>query len=130
MTINNSKARQEICNHIVSKYNKIEVTAGKCRFNYQCHRNSVSEAKKDNHKKLAMVVYIEDGYAIVHFINYNNKTFTDNTLGEWTSQIDYYFIKWIKSKDMWDVFTVFNAFRGELRKQLSWWVRLTSDYSG
>lgn len=130
MTTNNLKARQEICNYIVSKYNTIEVKAGKCRFNYQCHRNSVSEAKKHNHKKLAMVVYIEDGYPIIHFINYNNKTFIDNTLGEWTSQVDYYFIKWIKAKDMWDVFTVFNAFRGELRKQLSWWVKLTSDYSG
>lgn len=130
MTYNNYKAQKEICNHIISKYNKIEVKPGKCRFNYQCHRNSVHTAKKHNHKKLAMVVYIEDGYPIVHFINYNKKQFIDNTLGEWSSQVYFYFVKWIKSEDMWDIFTVFNAFRGELGKQLSWWTKITSDYRG
>ena len=130
MEYNNHKAHREILKHIVSKYNKIEVKAGKCKWNYQCHRNSVHFAKKNKHKKLAMVVYVEDGYPIVHFVNYNKKQFVDNTLGEWTPQFDYYFIKWIKKEDYFDIFTVFNAFKAELGKTLNWWTRCTSNWRG
>lgn len=130
MTYNDNRARKEICNYIISKYNKIEVRVGKCRYNFRCHNNAVHEAKRKNHKKLAMVVYIDDGYPIVHFINYHKKQFVDNTLGEWTTQYDYYFIKWVKDDEMWDIFDVFYAIKEELGKQLSWWTRLTSEYRG
>lgn len=130
MTYNNDSARQEICNHIISKYEKIKVKGGKCRFNYRCHNNAVHEAKKHKHKKLAMCVYMDGSYPIIHFVNYHKGKFTDNTLGEWTSQYDYYFIKWIKDDDMWNICTIFEAYREELGKTLSWWVRLTSDYRG
>jgi hypothetical protein len=130
MTRNNDKARQEICNHIIAKYEKIEVKAGKLLFNFRCHNNSVHFAKRKGDKKLAMVVYISEGYPIVHFINYRKGVFIDNTLGEWTNRYDYYFVKWIKSEDMWNVFTIFDAFKEELGKTLSWWVRRTSDWRG
>lgn len=130
MEFNNLKARNEICNYIVSKYNKIEVIPGKLLFNFRCHNNAVHIAKKKKHKKLAMCVYITEGYPIVHFINYNNKKFKDNTLGIWTTQYDYYFIKWIGEDEMWDIFTFFDALKSELGNNLSWWTRLTSDYRG
>jgi len=130
ITYNNDIARKEIKTYILANYNKIEVKAGKCRYNFRCHNNSVHEAKRHKHKKIALVVYVDGDYPIVHFVNYNKKRFTDNTLGEFATQVDYYFIKWIKDEDMWDIFTIFDAIRQELGKQLSWWVRLSSDYRG
>lgn len=130
MTYNNWKARQEIKNYIVSKYSKIEVKPGKCLWNYQCHRNSVNFAKKRHQKKIAMCVYIDGSYPIVHFLNYHKGVFTDNTLGQWTTQYEYYFVKWIYREDYFDIFTVFDAFREELGKKLNWWTRFTSDYRG
>lgn len=131
MKINNLEAQQVIYDHIISKYNSIKVKAGKCRFNYKCQMNAVHEAKKHKHGKIAMCVCMDDGvYPIIHFINYSKGKFIDNTLGEWSSQHKYYFIRWIGDEDMWDVDIIFTAFRRELRNNLSWWLRLTSDYTG
>ena len=130
MTYNNFKARNEICNHVIAKYNKINVSPGKLLYNFQCHRNSVHIAKKRNHKKLAMCVYIDEGYPIIHFVNYRKKVYIDNTLGMWTTQNDYYFIKWVREDEMWNIFDTFEAFRIELGNALNWWTRLTSDYRG
>lgn len=130
MEYNNFKARNEICNHIVAKYSKIEVRPGKILFNFRCHNNAVHVAKKKNHKKLAMCVYITDGYPIIHFVNYKKGIYTDNTLGMWTTQYDYYFIRWIGDGEMWNIFDIFEAFRSELGNTLNWWTKLTSDYRG
>lgn len=128
MTYNNYKAQQEIYNYVTSKYNTVKVKAGKCRYNYRCHMNSVHEAKRHKHKKLAMCVYIDGGYPIIHFVNYSKGEFVDNTLGEWAKLYDYYFIRWIRQDEMWNINDIFTSFRKELRKNLSWWVRITSDY--
>lgn len=128
MNYNNYKAQQEIANYTIANYKKIKVKAGKCRYNFRCQYNSVHEAKKNKHKKLAMCIYLDDGYPIVHFINYNKGKFIDNTLGEWSSRVDFYFVRWITDEEMWQIDTIFTAFRKELRKTLSWWVRLTSDF--
>ena len=129
MKINNLEGKQVIYDHIISKYNSIEVEAGECRYNFRCQMNAVHEAKKHKHRKIAMCIYMDDGiYPIIHFINYDKGVFTDNTLGEWSSRNKYYFIRWIKDEDMWDVNIIFTAFRKELRNQLNWWLRLTSDF--
>lgn len=128
MTLNNHKAEKEIYNHIISKYNTIKVESGKCRYNYRCQMNSVHEAKKNKHKKLAMCVCEQNGGIFIHFINYHKGKFIDNTLGQWSKQQNYYFIKWIKDEDMWGINHIFTSFREELRNNLSWWVKLTSDF--
>lgn len=128
MKYNNYKAQQEIAHYTIANYKKIKVKAGKCRYNFRCQYNSVHEAKKNKHKKLAMCIYLDDGYPIIHFINYYKGKFIDNTLGEWSSRVDFYFVRWITDEEMWQIDTIFTAFRKELRKTLSWWVRLTSDF--
>ncbi len=129
MTINNHKAEKEIYNHTISKYSKIIVKSGKCRYNYRCQLNAVSDAKKYKHKKLAMCMCIDNGSCFIHFVNYKKGVYTDNTLGAWSCQYDYYFIKWIKDEDMWDIDHIFTCFRRELRNNLSWWIKLTSDFT-
>lgn len=130
MQINNNKAIKEIVNYTIATYKKIKVNPGKCRYNYMCHSNAVHEAKKKKHKKIAMVIYIDEGYPIIHFINFKNKKFKDNTLGQWTKNNEYYFVRWIKNDEMWEVHTIFRAFKKEIRKKLNWWTKLTSDYNG
>lgn len=121
----NNIARKQTVDYIISTFNKISVQSGECRYNFRCQYNSVHEAKKNKHSKIAMCVYIEYGYPIIHFINYNKEKFIDNTLGQWSSRLDFYFIKWIEDEDMWNVDDIFSAFRNELKNRLSWWIRLT-----
>lgn len=128
MGMSNERAKKEIRNYILATYNTIKVKSGKCRYNFYCHANAVHEASKHKHKKIAMCFYIDEGCPIVHFINYHNGKFVDNTLGEWSQLHTYYFVKWIDEDDFYNVFNIFKAFRQEVRKKLSWWVKLTSDY--
>lgn len=127
MDLNNHKAQKEMRDHVLATYKTIKVKSGKCRYNFRCQMNAVHEASKHKHKKIAMCVYIDDGHPIIHFINYDGKKFIDNTLGEWSSFNKYYFVKWIDENDFYNVNTIFTAFRRELQKKLSWWIRVTSD---
>jgi hypothetical protein len=128
MTLNNYEAQREIRNKIVAEHNLIEVKPGKCRYNFKCQMNAVHEADKKGDKKIAMCVYLDNGYPIIHFINYRKGKFVDNTLGQWSTLQKYYFIKWIHEDEFWNVDNIFGSYRKELRKSLSWWVRLTSDF--
>jgi hypothetical protein len=130
MELNDRKAIKILYQNIISKYNTIEVNPGKCRYNFRCQYNAVHEAKKHNHKKIAMCVYMDDGQPIIHFINYNKGKFVDNTLGQWSKCYNYYFIKWIDKEDLWDVHAFFSAFRKDLGRALPWWIRITSEYRG
>ena len=128
MTYNNYEARREIKNKIVAEHKKIKVKPGKCRYNFKCQMNAVHEALKKGDKKIAMTVYFDGSYPIIHFVNYRKGKFVDNTLGQWSSQNDYYFIRWIIEEEFWEVNDIFTAYRKEIKKSISWWVRLTSNY--
>lgn len=128
MEYNNYKARLEIINKVTSEHELIEVHAGKCRYNYKCQMNAVHEALKKGDKKIAMTVYIDGKYPIIHFINYRKDKFVDNTLGEWSARKKYYFVKWITQEEFWEVDGIFGAYREVLRNSLSLWVKLTSNY--
>lgn len=126
----NIKAREEIIDYIKGNFSSIEVRPGKCRYNFRCHDNAVHEASKKNHKKIALCVYIDNGWPIIHFINYNKKKFRDNTLGQWASQYEYYLIRFIEAKDMWNVHHIFEEYRKELGRKLNWKTRILSNYRG
>ena len=128
LKFNNDKAKAFFVNHVIANYEKIKVKAGKCRYNFRCQYNAVHEAKKAGDNKIAMTMYLDDNHPIIHFVNYQNSEFIDNTLGEWSQKNEYYFVKWIEEEDMWNVDDFFTAFRIDLRSKLSWWLKLTSDY--
>lgn len=128
MKYNNGKAREFLVNHTIANYDKISVKAGECRYNFRCQYNAVHEAKRVGDSKIAMTIYTDGSYPIIHFINFQNGEFIDNTLGEWSQRLDYYFVKWIEDEDMWNVDDIFDALRADLRNKLSWWLKLTSDY--
>ena len=121
------RAKREVINHLRATKNKIAVRSGKCRFNYKCQLNSVHEAINKKEKRIAMCVYIDFGQPIIHFINVTKKgKFTDNTLGNWASQYEYFFIKYIDDIDYFEVNSVFLKYRKELRKKLSLFTRVFS----
>jgi len=128
MTLNNDKAENQIYNYTLSEFNTVKVKSGKVLYNFRCQYNAVHFAKKNKDKKIAMCMCERNGEVFIHFVNYHKGRYTDNTLGEWSSIYNYYFIRWIKQEDMWDVDDIFTAFRYSLRQKLSWWVRLTSDF--
>jgi hypothetical protein len=128
MKLLNRKAKLEVISYLRATKNKMDVRAGKCRFNYKCQCNSVHEAINKKHDKIAMCVYISGDYPIIHFVNVNKKgKFTDNTLGNWVKNYEFFFIKYVDDVDYFNVDDVFTKYRKELRRQLTFFTRLMSD---
>lgn len=111
-------AKQRIKRFIENNYERIDVKGGNCRFNYKCHLNTVHEAIENKQNKLAMCIYMDDDYPIIHFVNCNKDEFIDNTLGHWATQYDYYLIKYIEKKDFFNIVKIFLQYRQELRNKL------------
>jgi hypothetical protein len=120
---------KKILEHIKSNYKIISVTPGKkIKFNYVCHKNSAHIAIVKKHKKIAMLVYIENNQPIIHFVNYKNGKYIDNTLGHFCPK-EAHFIRYISKEDFYKVDKIFSNFRKELRSHLPNWLRLISTYS-
>lgn len=128
MNFLNHKAQLEIICHLRATKDKIDVRPGKCRFNYRCQNNAVHEAINLHQDKVAMCVYIDEGYPIIHFVNVSRKgIFTDNTLGNWAPNYEFFLIKYVDSVDYFNINDVFLSYRKELRRKLTFFTRLFSD---
>lgn len=104
---------------------KVQVYAGKCRYNYKCHLNSVHEAWKANDKKIAMLMCFDsNGFPFIHFVNVRNKRFIDNTLGYYISKNQCYFVRYIKKKEFDIVGNIFTNYRKEIKTILPWYYRI------
>lgn len=112
---------------VIATLPKIKVTAGIIRYNFRCQYNSVHDALNDNQEKVAMCIYIDEGFPVIHFVNYDNGVFTDNTLGRWCEKYDYYLVRFIDKESFWDIDNIFVAYRKELHRRLPFWVRLLSN---
>lgn len=120
---------KKLSEHIKNNYQIISITPGKeIKFNYVCHKNSAHIAIVKKHKKIAMLVYIEDNQPIIHFVNYKNGKYIDNTLGHFCPK-EAYFIRYINKSDFYKVDTIFSNFRKEIRLHLPMWLRIVSKYS-
>ncbi len=124
----NLKAEEEIADYVVATYEKIKVIPGKCRYNYMCQVNSVHDAIENNEKEIAMTVYLNDSTPIIHFLNITKGKYVDNTLGHWSINNEYFLVKKIGKDDFFLVDTIFLKLRNHLRKNVSFLVRLFSDY--
>ena len=121
----NDLASKQVINRVTSTYSKIQVKDGVCRYNHRCQYNSVHDAINDGEDKVAMCLCVHGDYCMIHFVNVSSSgEFTDNTLGHWGSRYDYYLIKYINKDDFFDIDDIFISFRKELKRGLSFWVRL------
>ncbi len=124
------KSQNEIRKYIKATFKKIDVKAGKCRFNFRCQLNAVHEAIENSEDKVALIIYINKGSSecIVHFVNVDeNGIFTDNTLGHWSKCQDFYFIKYIDEKNFFSINNVLIEYKKFFRKQLNIVTRILSD---
>jgi len=126
----NKRAMKSIEDTIRLTKEKIEVKGGECRYNFRCHMNAVHVALKEGHPRIAMTVYIDDIYPVVHFLNVDPKTgeFIDNTLGEWARYNEYFLIKYIPEEEFTVVGNYLNMYKKELRRGLNFWDKLLSNY--
>lgn len=119
----NDLSKAIIKNMVIATMKRINVDSGACRYNFWCQYNTVHDALNDNHEKIAMCFIIDDDYPVIHFINYDNGNYTDNTLGRWSETNDYYLIRIIDKIDFFSVDKIFTAYRKELKKGLPFYVR-------
>lgn len=126
MKLFNEKAMDLVNQYVVAECEKIVVQPGLCRFNYKCQMNAVHEALLNKDEKIAMVFYYDYGKRpILHFINVDKDgIFVDNTLGQWTSSYEYYFIRFIYKESFRDINQVFSAYRNQISRRLPWYIRL------
>jgi hypothetical protein len=124
------RAAKELEDYVRATYRRIGVKAGVCRFNYRCHNNAVHDAIRDGDETVALVIYVEDGYPIVHFVNVHEGEFVDNTLGEWSQRYDYYYVRHIERDEFWSVEMVWMFFRKALGRNLRFVTKLFSEWRG
>lgn len=131
MDILNKKAKEFIVNYIKREFNRIDVSSGLCRFNYQCHMNTVHDALENDENVIILCFYIVNDLPILHFLNMDKNTsrFIDNTLGQWSQYYDYYFIEVIYKEDFLNVNNIFIEYRKMFREKLPFWIRLLSNYN-
>ena len=122
------KQREQLRKYIQANFMKITVNSGVCRFNYKCLYNAVHDAIVDNENELAMCVYLDGSYPILHFINISDGIYTDNTLGQWSSQYDYYLIRLISKEEFFNIENIFTTYREELSRKSKWHLRIFSRY--
>ncbi len=114
-------------NYADSNYQVINVKAGKCRYNFRCQFNAIHEAWRKGHKQIAMCVYFDDGKPIVHFINYDGKKFVDNTLGEWSRELEYHLVRFINESEFKSIHGIFSRFRSTIHRMMPWYIQWFTD---
>jgi hypothetical protein len=124
-----SYVRKYVISKIISDLPEINVIPGECHYNFQCHHNSAHYALKNKHNFLTVGFYIDNNYPIIHFLNYINNDFVDNTLGEHTVKYKHYFLKKIHKEDFHEVDNIFGELRKEIRNKLPWHLKLFSKYN-
>lgn len=125
------KVREFLVDWTRNELPRIKVKSGVCRYNFRCHNNAVHDALDDGEDQIAMVIYIDEDYPIVHFINLNSEgEYTDNTLGRWSEKMEYYLVRKIDKEDFFNIYTIFNSYRKHLRSKVPLRIRLFSEYDG
>lgn len=118
----NAKAK-EIVRNIAYSFDVVQMTPGKCRYNYKCHKNAVHEAFICGQDYVGMGFYMEEDYPIIHFWNVSGDTRTDNTLGEWSRYYTYYEVKLIHMEEFENIDQIFYDYANSLCQKMPWWVR-------
>lgn len=115
------KAKSLWIDNVIADLEKIEVEPGTCRYNYRCHNNAIHDAINNKDEKVAVVIYLENGCPILHYVNYTKGKFVDNTLGHFSQFNDYYLLRWI-NKDQFnnEALEIFTEIRNLWEKKIPW----------
>lgn len=122
-----NKAQERVFEFVVNNYSQIVVHSGKGLFNGKCQFNAVDSALRHRDKYVCLVMFCTKGFKDIgiHFINFDEKNnkYIDNSMGQWVSCYDYYFVKNILTKDMFSVNVDFEMYEKYIKKQLPIYLR-------
>jgi len=128
MNLTNRRVIKFIENKIKIEGTEIDVKAGKCRYNFRCHMNSVHEAMKKGDEQVAMVVCISDTVEPhIHFINIHKGKYVDNTLGVWKDKYSMFLVKTIDKQDFWSIESMFRNYDKYLQNCIPFYLRWFSN---
>ena len=118
------KAERIWLDYIITNLDIIEVVPGKCRYNYECHRNTIHEACVKDEEKIAVVFTVNRNEQSLHYVNYDGKKYIDNTLGVWSGEFEYYLVRYItKSQFFSNGLLIFDKILDQYRKMIPFWWR-------
>lgn len=124
----NEKGKALTVKMIKRDLQKLEVSSGMCRYNFRCQLNAVHDAITNGEDEVAMCFYISEGDPIIHFLNIDNEgKYVDNTLGIWSSRIEYYLVRKVSKVDFFNINNIFTEYRNQVRNSLPWHIRTFSD---
>jgi hypothetical protein len=120
------KANRIIIDMAIGNLNKISVESGKCRYNFNCHKNAVHEAIK---KDMGVVMCLCIGESpMIHFINVTKDgRYIDNTLGIWSQNYDYYLVREIPRDNFFDIDRIFEHYRSHLSSLVPFYISIFAD---
>jgi hypothetical protein len=120
-----SKKYKKVTEYVKGSYRPIKVVPGKLRFNFKCHLNAVHDAVEAGEDSIVMCIYFDaDNEPILHFLNKKGDVYTDNTLGYWSHENTYYFVREIPSSEFDNVGGAFTSLRSFLVSLVPWYYKI------
>ena len=121
------RAHLKICEYVRARYEMVKVKPEAGLFNYKCHCNAVEYARTRRGVEVLEVIYIENGYPILHYINRHTETgsLLETTLGFMADDLEYYVIRTIHPDDYKRIVSEFdNSLKSWLMQFTSWYDRV------
>lgn len=116
-----NKARMKVAQRGV----RFEPKMGTYLNNSRCHKNSLNYAIRHKQPTIALCYYVSsDGEVEVHFVNYSNGTYYDNTMGNLTSSFSYYLIRLIDQNDFQNLDDILGQEQAEIDRVTPFWVKM------
>lgn len=117
----------QVSTYLCAVGDRIYVQAGKGMFNYKCFHNAVQSAVENDSLDVIECIYIDDGYTILHYINFDRdqQVYVDNTLGYLSKNMSYFKLRVIHKNDWSSIGYMFDAKQDYFNKMfLKWYHRL------
>ena len=111
------------------KEDLLEVIHGKGLFNQRCHQNAVQMAYDDKSNDTGVVMCMcfskTCNCYFLHFINYHNDTYIDNTLGWCSKRYDYYRLRKLTEPEYDGIIILFVKWKDWIKNNvIPWYLRL------
>ena len=116
-----------VCMYFRSRYELIKPLPIQGLFNYKCFYNVAEYVRLNDEIGIVEVVYIDDGYPVLHYLNYDPATqeYLETTLGFLAEQNEYYKIRSIHPSDYNNIAQEFSRSRDSWNNQfLKWYHKL------
>lgn len=105
------KLEKKITDYARFYFPRIDVEMGNYIANARCHHNSKQMLEEKKCDEIAMVILIDSGEVIAHFIPVVKGKFVENTLGYGCKKFEYYLVKKLHPKETEDMDSMLGLFK-------------------